>query len=45
MAFNIEWILLVAAIFAVGFYAYNTGYRSGKDRALRDNANDLKDKK
>ena len=35
-----EWIVIIAAVFALGYFGYNIGYRSGKTRALRDNRND-----
>jgi len=40
MPTNTEWMMIIAAVIALGYFAYNMGYRSGKDRALRDNRND-----
>lgn len=37
----LHWIPLIGAGVALVYFGYEMGYRSGKDRALRDNRNDL----
>jgi len=34
------WLAVLIAVVALGYFAYEAGYTSGKDRALRDNRKD-----